>query len=110
MTNVLDDLNAVPGGVWVRTSLAPNGSAGAKPDHEVIAGTRNAERSITVTKPKRGITLGGVLLIVASVFLLGLAVTQGFVSWHQQYVFIDAAKHDHLVSALEAIGLEDRKS
>lgn len=56
-------------------------------------------------RPSR-VTLGGVLLTVASVFLVALAVGQGYVSFFQQYTFIDAAKHAALPSRLEALGLD----
>jgi hypothetical protein len=46
------------------------------------------------------------LLVAASVLLLGLAFTQGFVSFHQQFVFVLAAKHDRVVSGMEAVGLD----
>ncbi|MGH3217898.1 MAG: hypothetical protein ACRDPY_04070 [Streptosporangiaceae bacterium] len=49
---------------------------------------------------------GGLLLAAASVLLLGLAATQGYVSWHQQFVFVLAAKHDRSVSGMEALGLD----
>lgn len=49
---------------------------------------------------------GGWLLAAASVLLLGLAFTQGFVSFHQQFVFVLASKHNHAVSGMEAIGLD----
>jgi hypothetical protein len=49
---------------------------------------------------------GAALLIAASLLLLGLAATQGFVSWHQQFVFVLASKHDRTVSGLEALGLD----
>ena len=59
--------------------------------------------------PKLGQTTdraGAWLLAAASVLLLALAFTQGFVSWHQQFVFVLAAKHDRTVSGLEALGLD----
>jgi len=46
------------------------------------------------------------LLLAASVLLLFLAAAQGYVSWRAQYSFIDAAKHAHLPSTLEALGLD----
>ena len=49
---------------------------------------------------------GAWLLAAASVLLLALAITQGFVSWHQQFVFVLAAKHDRMVSGMEAVGLD----
>ena len=46
------------------------------------------------------------LLAGACVLLAGLAVTMGVVSWHAQYVFVLAAKHQRLAAALEALGLD----
>lgn len=49
---------------------------------------------------------GSVLLWSAAVLLLGLAATQGYVSYRAQFAFIDQAKHARLPSMLEAIGLD----
>ena len=49
---------------------------------------------------------GGGLLTVASGLLLLLAVAQGYVSFRAQYAFVDHAKHAHLPSLLEALGLD----
>jgi hypothetical protein len=46
------------------------------------------------------------LLVVASVLLLLLAAAQGYVSFRAQYAFIDRAKHAHVPSLLEALGLD----
>jgi hypothetical protein len=54
--------------------------------------------------PGRG--TGGRLLIAASGLLLLLAAAQGYVSFRAQYVFVDSAKHAHLPSLLEALGLD----
>jgi hypothetical protein len=55
-------------------------------------------------KEQRG---GGTwLLVVASVLLLLLAAAQGYVSFRAQYTFIDQAKHAHIPSLLEALGLD----
>ena len=42
------------------------------------------------------ITVGGVLLASAGLLLLALAVAMGVVSWHAQYAFIFAIKHQRL--------------
>lgn len=49
---------------------------------------------------------GGGLLTVASGLLLLLAAAQGYVSFRAQYAFVDHAKHAHLPSLLEALGLD----
>lgn len=49
---------------------------------------------------------GAILLRCAALLLLGLAAAQGYVSWRAQYNFVFAAKHEHLPSALEALGLD----
>jgi hypothetical protein len=87
--------------------------------HDLLGGRTNARGQILVTKPRhfwpwlnrpggeRRVTLSGGLLVTASVLLAVLAVTQGYVSWHQQFVFDLAAKPgQHTASALEAIGLD----
>jgi hypothetical protein len=87
--------------------------------HDLLGGRANARGQILVTKPRhfwpwlnrpggeRRVTLSGGLLVTASVLLAVLAVTQGYVSWHQQFVFDLAAKPgQHTASALEAIGLD----
>jgi hypothetical protein len=52
------------------------------------------------------ITLGGVLLTSAGLLLLALAVAMGIVSWHAQFAFIYAVKHQRLAASLEALGLD----
>ena len=49
---------------------------------------------------------GTILLAAASCLLLVLAVAQGYVSFRAQYTFIDHAKHAHVPSVLEALGLD----
>jgi hypothetical protein len=49
---------------------------------------------------------GTVLVWCAALLLLGLAAAQGYVSWRAQYGYIFAAKHEHLPSVLEALGLD----
>lgn len=49
---------------------------------------------------------GTLLLVVASALLLLLAAAQGYVSFRAQYTFIDRAKHAHIPSLLEALGLD----
>lgn len=55
-------------------------------------------------KKERG--KGTVLLVVASLLVLGLAAGQGYVSWFAQYHFIFEAKHAKLPSAIEGQGLD----
>ncbi|MGO9500150.1 MAG: hypothetical protein ACLPUO_00865 [Streptosporangiaceae bacterium] len=52
------------------------------------------------------LTLSTRLLAGACVLLAGLAVTMGVVSWHAQYAFVLAAKHERAASALEALGVD----
>ena len=49
---------------------------------------------------------GTLLLAGASVLLAVEAAAMGVVSWHAQYAFVYAAKHQHTASALEALGLD----
>jgi hypothetical protein len=49
---------------------------------------------------------GAILLCCAALLLLGLAAAQGYVSWRAQYGYIFAAKHEHVPSVLEALGLD----
>jgi hypothetical protein len=49
---------------------------------------------------------GGLLIGVAGLLLAALAVAMGVVSWHAQYAFIYAIKHQPLTAALEALGLD----
>ena len=46
------------------------------------------------------------LLASAGLLLLALAVAMGIVSWHAQYAFIYAIKHQRLAASLEALGLD----
>lgn len=46
------------------------------------------------------------LLAGASVLLAGLAAAMFVVSWHGQYAAVVAERHQHLASALEAIGMD----
>jgi len=46
------------------------------------------------------------LLVIASVLILALAAGMGYVSWFQQFVFIDLAKHAALPSQIQATGLD----
>jgi hypothetical protein len=82
---------------------------------DAIGSHSNAQRSVVITKPshmprlgwlRRAGEGGGLLLAGASVLLAGLAVTMGAVSWHAQYAFVLAEKHQHTASALEALGLD----
>jgi len=79
----------------------------------VLAAARNRDREqVIITRPRRGSwrdsragewMLSTGLLAGACVLLVGLAVTMGVVSWHAQYVFVLAAKHQRLAAALEGL-------
>jgi hypothetical protein len=79
-----------------------------------MAARANANGHVVITKaadmPRLGwlsrITVGGVLLASAGLLLLGLAVAMGIVSWHAQFAFIFAVKHQRLAASLEALGLD----
>jgi len=58
------------------------------------------------TAGRRRLTMSGVLLATAALLLAGLAVAMGVVSWHAQYAYIFAVKHERTASALEALGLD----
>jgi hypothetical protein len=87
----------------------------------VLGATRNRDRErVIVTQPgdfpwpwrrrpadrDRSLTLSAGLLAGACILLAVLAAMMGVVSWHAQYAFVLAAKHQHLASALEALGLD----
>ncbi len=46
------------------------------------------------------------LLAGACLLLAALAGTMGVVSWHAQFAYVYAVKHEHLASVLEALGLD----
>ena len=79
---------------------------------EPVLGARtNGNGHVVITKPSRMPRLGWLntstlLLTAACVLLAALAVAMGIVSWHAQFAFIEAAKHQHAASALEAFGLD----
>lgn len=79
--------------------------------HDVLGARTNGNGHVVVTKPSRMPRLGwlntnALLLAAACVLLAALAVAMGIVSWHAQYAFVFAAKHQHAASALEAFGLD----
>jgi hypothetical protein len=112
------------------TSLADralvNGHAALCPRHGLIHGTAtpadfmagcNWQRSAPVIEPSpatvaydsagkitRKVTLRGVLITSAAFLLAALAAAEGIVSWHGQYSFLIAIKHQELSAALEALG------
>jgi hypothetical protein len=60
----------------------------------------------TETETRRRDGTGALLLISAGLLLAGLAIAMGIVSWHAQFAFIFAIKHQRLAAALEALGLD----
>jgi hypothetical protein len=52
----------------------------------------------------RKLTLRSVLIASAALLLAALAAAEGIVSWHGQYSFLIAIKHQELSAALEALG------
>ena len=78
---------------------------------QVLGARTNGNGHVVITKPSRMPRLGWLntstlLLSAACVLLAALAVAMGIVSWHAQYAFVFAAKHQHAASALEAFGLD----
>ncbi len=71
----------------------------AYPSEEMAMVTANAVAAVA-----RKITLRGCLIVLAALLLAALAAANGVVSWHGQYGFIYAIKHQHLSAALEALG------
>ena len=57
-------------------------------------------------EPGGGPGAGTLLLAGASVLLAADAAAMGVVSWHAQFAFVFAAKHQVTASALEALGLD----
>jgi hypothetical protein len=53
---------------------------------------------------RHAVTLRGSLILLAALLLAALATAMGIVSWHGQYTFIEAIKHQHIAAALEALG------
>jgi hypothetical protein len=84
----------------------------------MLGASRNRDREqVIVTRPRRfprpraasrdgAGALNAGLLAGACVLLAALAVTMGIVSWHAQYAYVFAVKHQHTASALEALGLD----
>jgi hypothetical protein len=92
------------------------------PDLNLVSGAARRREHVIITKwgidwpwkrrgretgqRDRGRDVGAVLLAGASVLLAADAAAMGIVSWHAQYAFVYAAKHQHTASALEALGLD----
>jgi hypothetical protein len=57
-------------------------------------------------KIARKVNAGTVLVAFAGALLFALAGAMGIVSWHAQYAFIYAIKHQELSATLEALGLD----
>jgi hypothetical protein len=83
----------------LHSSSQTNGSLGGSPSLPE-SGIRSASDA---AQPRAA---GSGLLTVASCLLLLLAAAQGYVSFRAQYVFVDHAKHAHLPSLMEALGLD----
>lgn len=91
---------------WTPRHAAPtarNGgrsTLGHQPASSTFTGSTGTSRGRTARDKGSG------LLAVASCLLLLLAAAQGYVSFRAQYAFVDHAKHAHLPSVLEALGLD----
>jgi hypothetical protein len=75
----------------------------------VTAARTNRNGQVIVTKPRHfypWLSVNSALLAGACLLLAALAVTMGIVSWHAQYTYVLAVKHQHTASALEALGLD----
>jgi hypothetical protein len=96
------------------TSLADVPPYDLPAGHTAMAARANRNGHVVITKaaemPRLGwlsrITAGAVLLTAAGLLLLALAVAMGIVSWHAQFAFIYAIKHQRLAASLEALGLD----
>jgi hypothetical protein len=96
------------------TSLADLPRFNLPAGHTATSARGNSNGHVVITQasemPRLGwlsrITAGGVLLASAGLLLLALAVAMGVVSWHAQFAFIFAIKHQRLAAALEALGLD----
>ena len=72
-----------------------------------IARAEPPQRGLPPVKPgAHSRNKGTSLLAVAASLLLLLAAAQGYVSFRAQYTFVDHAKHAHVPSLLEALGLD----
>lgn len=84
------------------------------PGHTAASARANASGKFVVTRasdmPRLGwlarITGGGILLTLAGLLLLALAVAMGVTSFHAQFAYILATKHQRVPSMLEALGLD----
>jgi hypothetical protein len=92
------------------------------PDLNLVSGAARRSEHVIITKwgidwPWRrrarkpaeaggGRDAGTLLLAGASVLLAAEAAAMGVVSWHAQYAFVFAAKHQQTASAMEALGLD----
>jgi hypothetical protein len=71
----------------------------------------NANGHVVITKPSAmprlgWLDAGGLLIAGACILLAALAVAMGITSFHAQYAYIYATKHQQLPSVLEALGLD----
>jgi hypothetical protein len=86
--------------------------------HTAMSARANSNGHVVITRPgdmpRLGwiaerlsrVTAGGVLISFAAVLLLLLATAMGVTSFHAQFAYIFATKHQRLPSVLEAIGLD----
>src|SRR5579871_6123030 len=82
-------------------------AAGSRP----VVITRPTARWPFITSPKTQTITDGrdgparLLIAVAALLLALLAAAMGVVSWHAQFAFVYAIKHQRAAAALEALGL-----
>jgi hypothetical protein len=67
---------------------------------------RGEPRQRRERREREPVSTGGWLLIGASILLAALAVAMGIVSWHAQYAFVYAIKHQKNAAGLESLGLD----
>jgi hypothetical protein len=83
--------------------LHPSSQTNGSPGHSLLIPESGIRPASGAAQSRAA---GSGLLTVASCLLLLLAGAQGYVSFRAQYVFVDHAKHAHLPSLLEALGLD----
>jgi hypothetical protein len=104
------------------TTLASGPASGLPAGQRVAAAHPAATGHVVITRPTarwpfltspRTKTMddahdgaGRLLIAVAALLLALLAVAMGVVSWHAQFAFVYAIKHQRAAAALEALGLD----